>query len=126
MLILAFNLKVDMYNNWDYGKVLRSAYEWVTEGKITAFEYYIRYPNNQFLLLLLSIIIKIILSVVPSADIYFCQDITIIINILMIQLAIGLTHVIAGRMLDRNSLQGAVHCIYMRRCCIRIRLHYFR
>ena len=27
MLILAFNLKVDMYNNWDYGKVLRSAYE---------------------------------------------------------------------------------------------------
>lgn len=104
MLILAFNLKVDMYNNWDYGKVLRSAYEWVTEGKITAFEYYIRYPNNQFLLLLLSIIIKIILSVVPSADIYFCQDITIIINILMIQLAIGLTHVIAGRMLDRKSL----------------------
>lgn len=104
MMILAFNLKVDMYNNWDYGKVLRSAYEWATEGKITAFEYYIRYPNNQFLLLLVSLIIKVVLKVVPSADIYFCQTITIIINIAMIQLAVGLTHVIAGKILDRKAL----------------------
>ena len=104
MIILAFNLKVDMYNNWDYGKVLRSAYEWATEGKITAFEYYIRYPNNQFLLLMISIIIKLVLQVVPSADIYFCQDITIVINIVMIQLAVGLTHIIAGKILDRKAL----------------------
>lgn len=104
MLILAFNLKVDMYNTWDYGKILRSAYEWETEGKITAFEYYIRYPNNQFLLLLISLVTKIVLKIIPSADIYFCQNVTIVINIVMIQLSVGLTHSIAGKLLDKKSL----------------------
>lgn len=102
MIYLAFQLKVDIYDTWDYGKIIRSAYEWATQGTITAPEYYIRYSNNQFVLLVVSIIMKITVKFAPSADIYFCQDITIITNVILIELSIGVTHLIGKKILPEK------------------------
>ena len=34
MLLIAFSLEVDVYNTWDYGQLIRSAYETVINGKL--------------------------------------------------------------------------------------------
>ena len=40
MLLVAFSLRVDVYDTWDYGQLVRTAYEKVVDGTIRNKEYY--------------------------------------------------------------------------------------
>lgn len=102
MLVIAFSLRVDVYNTWDYGQLIRTAYENVVDGKFSNAEYYARYPNNSFYILILSVYFKII-SPVAGDDIYNYINATIPVNCVLVILSILFCYFAARELLTEKA-----------------------
>ena len=102
MLVIAFSLRVDVYNTWDYGQLIRTAYENVTEGKFSNAEYYARYPNNSFYILILSAYFKLI-SPIAGDDIYNYINATIPVNCLLVSLSILFCYYAAQELISERA-----------------------
>lgn len=110
MLAMAWLLRVN--NSWDYGRVIDSAYQWATTGEISNLPYFIRYGNNQLVLVLHYLYDVLLLKIFPSASMEFCKAATLPINCLCIQVAIHLTYQIAKIYLGRRkALAVGILCL---------------
>lgn len=110
MLAMAWLLRVN--NSWDYGRVIDSAYRWATQGEISNLPYFIRYGNNQLVLILHYLYDTLLLTIFPSASMGFCKAATLPINCLCIQAAIQLTYQIAKIYLgQRKALAVGILCL---------------
>ena len=102
MLLIAFSLEVDVYNTWDYGQLIRSAYETVINGKLENTAYFARYPNNSFYMLILSSYFKCI-SAFAKDNIYNYLNATIPINCILVALSILFTYLTAKIFLTEKA-----------------------
>lgn len=102
MLVIGFSLRVDVYNTWDYGQLIRTAYENVTDGNFTNPTYYARYPNNSFYLLILSVYFKL-LKPWAGEDIYNYINATIPVNCILVTLSILFSYLAARLFLTERS-----------------------
>ena len=67
MMKLAFSLEVNF--TWDWGGLINSSYNYIKTAKVDKLYYYARYPNNQFWLLCMVSLFKLIKLFVGNADI---------------------------------------------------------
>lgn len=102
MLIIAFCLEVDIYNTWDYGQIIRSAYEALTNGQLENTEYFARYPNNSFYVLILYLYFKCI-SPLAQTDIYNYLNATIPVNCILVALSILFAYLAAKEFLPGKA-----------------------
>ena len=102
MLIIAFALRVDVYDTWDYGQLIRTAYENVTEGQFSNTEYYARYPNNSFYLLILSAYFKLI-HPLAGENIYNYINATIPINCILVLSSIIFCYLAAREFVNERA-----------------------
>ena len=58
MMKLAFSLEVNF--TWDWGGLINSSYNYIKTAKVDKLYYYARYPNNQFWLLCMVSLFKLI------------------------------------------------------------------
>lgn len=93
MIVVAFCLEVIF--SWDWGQLIITASNIVDTGIIDNAEYYARYPNNQFWLMLLIWFFKFVKVFIPSADIGVLKDISIVLSCIFVQLTILIIYKIA-------------------------------
>lgn len=86
MMKIAFSLEVEF--SWDWGRLINSSYNFITAHDIKNPYYYARYPNNQFWLLCMVSLFKIIKLFVGSADILVFKHITMAASVIILQIAI--------------------------------------
>ena len=84
MLVIAFALKNDIRDNWDYGLVFSSAATIAKGGPLTNVDYFARYGNNGLFLLILSRFLRIVFLVSGNENIYFLLDCSIVLNCILI------------------------------------------
>ncbi len=87
MLIVAFALRVDVYDTWDFGQLIRTSYERVVYGTIENKAYYARYPNNSMFLIVLINYFRIV-HLWAGENIYNYIDATIPLNCILVVLSI--------------------------------------
>lgn len=102
MIIIAFALRVDVYGTWDYGQLIRTAYEYVTEGQFSNTEYYARYPNNSFYLLVLSLYFKLI-HPLAGENIYNYINATIPVNCILVMSSIIFCYIAAREFVNERA-----------------------
>lgn len=80
-LIIAENLKVDIYNTWDYGLLVRNSFQIASEHQLDDrfIKYYMRYPNNTTYLWLLSRLFIVFYKVLKP-NVYTCLSLGIVLN----------------------------------------------
>ena len=106
MYYLAFHLRVDIYDTWDYGQIIRSAFDLTKTGTFSDYErvYYSRYPNNQFILMFMTHLFKGYNRLRPDAGIYMFLDLTVRVNVILIMISVMLAHYTARQLFDKRSV----------------------
>ena len=106
MYYLAFHLRVDIYDTWDFGQIIRSAFDLTKTGTFSDYEriYYSRYPNNQFILMFMTHLFKGYHRLRPDAGIYQYLDLTIRVNVVLIMLSVALAHYTARQLFDERGV----------------------
>lgn len=96
MLFFAFSLAVSF--SWDWGDLIRHAYD-IAMGKGNPLvEYYARYPNNRFWLTCLTGLFKLVKVFVKEPSIVLCKGITVVFSVAFIQLTIFLIYKTAQKL----------------------------
>ncbi len=83
IFFIGFKTRVGLFNTWDYGQLIRSAFSIIQEDELYNRPYFIRYPNNTILLqfeILLCIIGNMYNSAITLKGI---QSITILVNVII-------------------------------------------
>lgn len=86
MLIMVFGLEVDL--TWDWGRLLITAYNYIMTGQIDYPEYFMRYPNNQFWLVCLIALFKVVAKCTASENIVVFKTVSMIVGVLIAQIGI--------------------------------------
>ena len=94
MMKLAFSLEVNF--TWDWGGLINSSYNYIKTAKVDKLYYYARYPNNQFWLLCMVSLFKIIKLFVGNADIIVFKRVSMAVSVVIIQIAIEFIYRAAG------------------------------
>ena len=68
MLVIVWYGQVEL--TWDWGRVIRTAYRITTGNYNDDIEYYLRYPNNQFWLAVLTVYFKTVQQILPGRGNY--------------------------------------------------------
>ena len=116
MFYLAFQLRVDVNDTWDYGQIIRSAFNLANNRAFSDYEraYYANYPNNQFILLFMTKLFNVFHRVHPDADIYRYLDLTVRVNVILIMISVALAHYTAKQLLDDR---GVIFTDLLIMCC---------
>lgn len=88
-VFVGINLRVGY--SWDYGQIHNSAFAFALDGQLENKEYFARYPNNNYIVSILSIIYKSVMFFVPNISEWRLGNIALIFNSLFIVLAINFT-----------------------------------
>lgn len=101
-LVSIVGLSLRVTPSWDYDAVHRYALEWVRNGEIENVSYFARYPNNNLILIIITIFYKIVDVIFPnSSDIFFIKA-SIIFNSVLVTLSIYLTSLSAQKMYGKR------------------------
>lgn len=95
MIVVAYSVRVESLS-WDWGKVIRSASEYVLTGNLQDKVYFARYPNNQFWYCILVVAFKIVHFIWPTAVLEQFYLVSIALGSSMVASTIALLHHIAG------------------------------
>lgn len=109
MLLVAFSLRVDVYDTWDYGQLVRTAYEKVVDGTIRNKEYYARYSNNSMFLMFLISYFKIV-HIWAGENLYKYICATIPLNCILVVLSIWFTYLTVCELWGEKQ-GGKVGCV---------------
>lgn len=90
MLIIAFQLEVD--TTWDWGRLIRTSYNYTTTGVLDHLEYFIRYPQQQFWLTCLIALFKVVLKCTGSTEFFVYKAVSIIVSVLITQISINMIY----------------------------------
>lgn len=90
MMKFAFSLQVNF--SWDWGQLIRSAYDYLETSHIDKPEYYARYPNNKFWLLCTVGLFKLLRFFVGDLRLSLCRHVTMVISVIVVQAAIELIY----------------------------------
>lgn len=111
MMKTGYSLRVDVFETWDYGQLVRTAFGIVRgDGTIDVPYYYARYPNNGMFLLILTAYFRVIRGICGD-DIYRYVSATIPLNSLLLILSCFFTYLAVSRL--RGSAQGIVTAALM-------------
>lgn len=80
LLLVYFSLTMRVELSWDYGNVMRAAYQWAREGSVADLSYFARYPNNQAILILLYGAARLMLLIFPRAGVEQLQVVGCLIS----------------------------------------------
>lgn len=83
MLVIAFAVKNDIRDNWDYGLVFSTAATIAKGGPLTNADYFARYRNNGLFLLILNRFLRIVYLISGNENIYFLLDCSIVLNCIL-------------------------------------------
>lgn len=86
MIILVYWLDVKI--SWDWGRLVQSAYNYILTEEIDYPQYFMRYPNNQFWLVCLIGLFKLVKICTMSAEFRVYKAVSIVISIFIVQLTI--------------------------------------
>lgn len=111
MLLIAFSLRVDVYDTWDYGQLVRTAYEEVVDGTIRNKAYYARYSNNSMFLMLLVNYFKIV-HFWAGENLYRYIYATIPLNCILVVLSIWFTYLTVCELWGERQ-GGKVGCVML-------------
>ncbi len=95
LIYLGFKLAVN--KAWDYGQIQATAVSYAEKGKFIDLDYYIRCPNNQFLVICLSLFYKIINALTGThlTEFYiYCSN---VVNALFISFSTFLCYLLARK-----------------------------
>lgn len=109
MLWIAYSVRVESLS-WDWGKVIRSASEYVLTGDLQDKVYFARYPNNQFWYCVLVAVFKAVHWLVPAAELEQFYLVSIAMGCLMVSATIVLLHHIAN-LLWRQKMALVIGCM---------------
>ncbi len=113
LIWISYTCKVDF--TWDWGKILLSSEEYVTNGQLQSVEYFARYPNNQLCLIGVTGLYQIVRYFNPLADLETFQNVSIVISCFFVWAAINMIYLIGKEIwgLRRAVLAGlfAVGCL---------------
>jgi hypothetical protein len=101
MLCFAFVLAVKF--SWDWGDLIRTAYEIATGQEISWLEYYARYPNNRFWLTVLTGLFKVVVFFSKEPSIVVCKVVTVFCSVTFVQLTIFLIYKTAQKIWDAEK-----------------------
>lgn len=96
MLYFAFALAVSF--SWDWGDLIRHAYDITMDKGNPLIEYYARYPNNRFWLTCLTGLFQLIRVFEKEPSIAFCKGVTVVFSVGFIQLTIFFIYKTAQRL----------------------------
>ncbi len=86
MLCFAFILSVRY--SWDWGQLIRTAYEIAMGDDISLLEYYARYPNNRFWLTVLTGLFRCVGFFVKNPSTTVCKGVSVVVSVAFVQLTI--------------------------------------
>lgn len=92
---------------WDYGKVIRSSYEYIKGIKKEEI-YFARYPNNLTLYVILNAVIKTAFFLKKSISLYEIQTITIILNSIIILMSMILMLIFIKKVYQEKAFKIAL------------------
>lgn len=101
MLFIAYSVRVESLS-WDWGKVIRSASEYVSTGALQDEIYFARYPNNQFWYCILTVVFGAVHRLAPAAGLEQFYLVSIAMGCLMVSATILLLHHIAELLWNRK------------------------
>lgn len=111
MLKAAYSLRVDVFETWDYGQLIRTAYGIVRNGgSIDVPTYYARYPNNSMFLLLLSGYFECV-SGICGDNIYSYITATLPLNCILLVLSCFFTYLAVCKW--SGHVQGFITGLFM-------------
>lgn len=102
MMWIAYSVRVESLS-WDWGKVIRSASEYVLTGDLQDKIYFARYPNNQFWYCVLVVVFKVVHWLAPAAELEQFYLVSIAMGCLMVSATIVLLHHIAGLLWNQKK-----------------------
>lgn len=113
MLIMAYQLRV--MATWDWGRLLLTAYNYTMTGELDYPEYFMRHPNNQFWLVCLIAFFNMIHILTSDVDFYVYKGISMIMGVLLVQIAILFIYKTAKLIWDekRALLVGIFALLYV-------------
>lgn len=86
MFVAAFQLEVDM--SWDWGNLIKEAYNYTMTGELAKREYFLRYPQQQFWLSCLIFLFKAVAKCTGSTDIVVFKVASMVVSVLLVQITI--------------------------------------
>lgn len=86
MVYVVFKMEVNF--SWDWGQLIKSAYECAKGEEISLISYYARYPNNRFWLTVLTGLFKCVLFFARGASIGACKRVTFLLSVAVVQLTV--------------------------------------
>lgn len=111
MIKAGYSLRTDIFETWDYGQLIRTAYGIVRgEGVIDVPYYYARYPNNGMFLLILTTYFRCV-SGICGDDIYRYLNATIPLNSLLLALSCLFAYLAVCRL--RGRIRGMLTALLM-------------
>lgn len=113
MLIMAYQLRVAV--SWDWGQLLRTAYNYIMIGEIDNPEYFMRYPFNQIWLVCLIALFKIVSKCTASLDFAVYKAVSMVVGICLIQITICFIYKTAKLIWDERKafLVGIFSLLYV-------------
>lgn len=113
MMLMVYWLDVKI--GWDWGQLLTTAYNYNITGTIDKPEYFMRYPNNQFWLVCLIGLFKVVKAFTMSEDFRIYKAVSIVVSAFVVQAAIYFIYRTAKLMWDekRAFLVGIISLIYV-------------
>lgn len=105
LFYVAYAVRVDNLS-WDWGKVIRSASEYVLTGDLKDTIYFARYPNNQLWYCMLTVVFQIVYKINPSAQLPVFYLVSISLGCLMVMMTIMLLHHIANLLWGNRKAFG--------------------
>ena len=113
MIVVVYWLDVKI--SWDWGRLLESAYNYTMTEEIDYPQYFMRYPNNQFWLVCLIGLFKLVKVCTMSVDFRVYKAVSIVISIFIVQLTIHFIYKTAKLLWDEKKafLVGMVAIFYV-------------
>ena len=98
MLVIAFAVRNDVHDNWDYGLVFQNAAAIaVGKGDTLDLDYFARYGNNALFLRLLSLFLGIVYRITGKEDVYFLLNCSVVFNCILIIISILLCNYVMAK-----------------------------
>lgn len=113
MIFLAFRLEVDL--TWDWGGLLNNAYNYTMTGEISSWEYFVRYPQQQFWIVCLITLFKIVSKCTSSENFYLYKAVSMVVSVIFVQIGIYYIYSTAKLLWDEAKalLVGIIALVYV-------------